>query len=306
VKKRLFVIVPCFAVAALISVVVILRVVMPRVEWVVRGTEAGMKSNVPIVFYGRVADLAGMGISSATASVRVTSFDVSLLAGRRKAGGDYTSQKHTTIECVTDDDGCFRVEARGQVLKVMSIQKKDYSTLRGESMIFPYWHGYASFHTPDPVHPATFRMRYQGDGLNGRHGDASRALVKTVRFKVPADGAEHRIDLIRGVRLEGSEGVSDLNIQVKCSIPSERGQRRYDWDLLLEVPDGGLSDAPDQGGGEYTPRYHLPMPQALPTWSGRIEKKLHIRSRNGTLDDTFHLTVYAYRDGQSLVKISAL
>jgi len=242
--------------------------------------EEGIKSNVPLRYYGKVIDQKGMGIEGVKVKVKVTAFNEVF-----NFGNNTSDQKITLLELTTDRQGLFSIaNIKGQHLGIGPLKKEgcrmedkayitsEYDPTRPD--IFPI---------PDPKSPVVFHMWKTVEAepliqvaLRYTPGGISRGYTI---------GKIYTIDLLKEKKTEGANAEGDFRIQFKRAA-QVKPKEHYEWSLVIEVVNGGIIEtddrflylAPESG---YKPHYELVMSSANPNWSSVTNKKFYLRSREG-------------------------
>ena len=115
-------------------------------ESAARVYEEGVKSNVPIRFYGKVIDQDGVGISRVQVKAKVVAFDEGFFSDLNAT----TDQKVTPIELVTDDQGQFSLEnIKGQSVNIEVIKKEGFESQLKYGKGFYYSEFHQDIHRPN-------------------------------------------------------------------------------------------------------------------------------------------------------------
>jgi hypothetical protein len=131
---------------------------------------------------------------------------------------------------------------------------------------------------PDPQNPIAFTVWK----LKGAEPMVHRELN---RIGLSCDGTENKFDILAGQR---SQGVGDIVVQfVRNPLNVIRG-KPFDWDLVLQIPHGGLAEITDLYPNEapaegYQPSMSISMAANAKNWSPSFEHSYYFTARDGQI-----------------------
>ena len=141
---------------------------------------------------------------------------------------------------------------------------------------------------PDPNNPLIFTMWK----LRG-----AEPMVHDKKFYgINPDGRIFTIDLVNKKKIEGTNALGDLRVQIQRPAKIKRGGK-FDWSLVITAIGGGvievtnasyLYEAPKSG---YQQTYEVRMAAANPNWQEQIERAFYIKSRDGKVYGHFHVNI---------------
>jgi hypothetical protein len=224
--------------------------------------------NAPIIFYGKVVDEAGLGVSDAEVE----------LVWNTVSGTSFRKLR-------TSPDGTFEIEGiNGYLLGVVEIKKEGYYTSKEDEKVF-YYGKLEDNHHPDRGVPSLFH-------LHKIHGAERLILVKR-NLKVQRDGAPLTIDLTSGALVR--EGSETLTVQCWTNDKDVSPLGHFDWRCRISINGGGLLlstnefdfTAPETG---YTNVVRFEMLREKPEgWFNRVHANLFFKTAKtnyGRLDFT--------------------
>ncbi len=228
--------------------------------------------NVEINFFGKVVDQNDKPLSGVAVQAHTREWYMKNLF--EEAG------KYTNPVTVTGQDGLFSfIRLRGDAFDIRSMTKEGYilttKTRRG------YLYGPLAHHyLPNPLFPVVFHM-WKTNG-------AVALFEVRLSLRLPQDGTPVAIDLRRNKRVTLPTEFTDLRVTLnQHAPPGQRNARTpFDWNFVLEVPDGGLVEtqdeftylAPEQG---YQPKWAVEYLKDQPNWKVRREVDFYLNNRAG-------------------------
>lgn len=219
----------------------------------------------PISFYGQCIDqnsnpVAGVDIE---ASVQQLTFD--------PTAEEMVGAKQIGVKLTSDINGRFEITGVvGTGFGIILSPKNGYMS----SSKSPKSFGQNSGSYENPI---VFRMWKKG---------GSQKLISHYisRMGIPVDGQPVQFDLLNGNRV-----TSGGQFIVSCKrdplmLPS--GNSRYNWSVILQVPNGGLITnndefmylAPEVG---YEEAYAVEMDKAATNWTRTLDQQFYIKLENG-------------------------
>jgi hypothetical protein len=221
-------------------------------------------NDVPIVFYGRLADQFGNPVVGAQIAANVRIYN-----------GVQSTVEH--LKTVSDGNGFFQIQGgKGESLGV--VPTKEGYVLATTDTYFKYSYMYADHFSPDPNNPTVLKMwKLQG---------AEPLVDISKEYKLPFTGAPINFDLVAGkiVPIGG-----DVKITVKRAAGEVSEHNPQDWSVQVEAVDGGLIEttvaesratyaAPQDG---YEPNTAFEMSTATQSWHAAVDQMFFLESRNG-------------------------
>jgi len=228
-------------------------------------------NDVPIVFYGRLADQLGGPVVGAqiAASVRIYN-------------GVQSTVEH--LAAVSDGNGFFQIQGgKGESLGV--VPTKEGYILAATNTYFKYSYMYPDRFSPDPNNPTVIKMwKLQG----------AEPLVDIGKeYKLPFTSAPIFFDLVAG-KIVPTGG--DLKITVNRPAGEVSEHNPQDWGFEIEAVDGGLIET---SGKESAITFAAPENgyQSSDTVTassnrhgiGGIQQSFFVKSRNGQVYSKVHL-----------------
>jgi hypothetical protein len=217
--------------------------------------------------YGKVVDQSGNPLA-----------EVKVVGNVDLAFGDSKAYKTTT-----DAQGLFHfLGLRGQGLGVELEKNGYYFDYMSPSADRP------NSYLPDPNNPLIFTMwKMRG----------AEPMVHDKKFYgINPDGRVFTIDLLNKQKIEGTNAVGDLWVQIQRPAKIKRGEK-FDWSLVITAIGGGvievtntgyLYEAPESG---YQQTYEVHMTAADPSWQEQISRTFYIKSRDGKVYGHFHVNI---------------
>lgn len=274
-------------------------------ETILKQYKIKMGRNVSVQFFGRVVDQNMMPIEGARVSGFVRAYDKAYLENLAPGASDKKKYGWTVV---TDANGGFTVSGyRGLSLHIEAIEKDGY-------VAPPYYeyfrlsekHFGKNIYNAREDQPVVFKMWEKGAEAG------SEGLIRQeIKISGPADGREYHIDLVSGSRVVNTQEAFDVSIKVLSASHNAHAGPQYDWSFQLTAPDGGLVStddprsfqAPEEGYASVVVSEHSVSNKK---WSRSERRRYYLRSRGGVLHAMIDVTVYAYRDGSSLVRINSV
>jgi len=239
--------------------------------------------NAPIAFYGRVIDQYGEPVPHASVSYSMIDGFLSSSPGR-----------HTTA----DERGNIVITGvRGASISV-TVRKTGYYLIPNSedrsqptsSATFGYGIGSDSYRRPPPTkeNPAVFVLHKMGEPAELIYGGPQY-------LRVDKDGNPTGLSLQTGRRGHSSE--ADVLFQRWTTDATKDKQGRFDWQLKISVPGGGIVkrespfafEAPE---APYEPVLEINMPAALgDDWRYSVSESYFVKLPNGSygrIDVTIH------------------
>ena len=239
----------------------------------------GLKDRVSMDTYGKVIDQEGQPVIGAS------------VQGKVEVSGDFIT--HMTE---TDEQGRFKfLGLQGSGL-IMHPKKEGYSydgTLRSER---------PKNYLPDPSNPLVFTMWKL-------HG-AEPMMYDKKFYGINPDGRIFTIDLVKKQKIEGTNAIGDLQVQLQRPIPIKRGEK-FDWSFAVTAIGGGvieatnavyLNEAPESG---YQPSYNVNMSAADQSWQKQIKKTFYFKSRDGKIYGRFRATIIPDYNDKSVFDVES-
>lgn len=289
------------------AVLVLRPVDIPVYEWdvILQQYNENMSNNVDIVFYGRVLDQAGGPLEGVRVAGYIRAYDEKHLENHDPGSED---QKEIDWVTTTDPRGRFVVRGiSGISLHITKFEKDGYtSTDHNEEAILMSSRLYGQFASrTEEEYPMEFRM--------WEIGQFDQRMIKhqSISASGPADGRVYCFDLVRGSHVASMNEQHDLAIRVDSKSQALDAGPRYDWSILLSVPEGGLLatdplypfEAP---AGEYHASVEITHSKTNRHWRRSDQRSYMLRSRTNNVHAAVDLTIYAYRDGNALIRIDAV
>jgi len=225
-------------------------------------------NDVPIVFYGRLADQFGNPVVGAQIAANVRIYN-----------GVQSTVEHLTV--ASDGNGMFQIKGgKGESLGIMP--KKEGYVLATTSTEFKYSYMYANHFTPDLNNPTVIKMwKLQG----------SEPLVSFNKtFKLPYTNAPIYFDLITGKTVSSGGDIKITTSRPSGEVSEHNPQK---WSIDFEVINGGFIEISDE---EWGVTYSAPDSgyQTDGTFGNNngpdlVDKAFFIQSRNGQIYSKVHL-----------------
>ncbi|MGH7943318.1 MAG: hypothetical protein ACREDS_00110 [Limisphaerales bacterium] len=221
-------------------------------------------NDVPIVFYGRLADQFDSPVVGAQidASVRIYN-------------GVQSTVNH--LKTLSDGNGFFQIQGgKGESLGIMP--KKAGYVLAATDTYFKYSYMYPDRFSPDPNNPTLIKMwKLQG---------AEPLVSINQEYKLHYTGSPINFDLVAG-KIVPTGG--DIRITVNRSAGEVSEHNPQDWSVQVEAVNGGLIEttvaesratyaAPEDG---YQPTAAFEMSTAAQSWHAAVDQMFFLESRNG-------------------------
>ncbi len=212
------------------------------------------KWKTPIRFYGKVVDENGQPVDGAEAHFSWT---------------DLSPEGTSQAVAYSDTQGLFLLEGvRGYHMTVDILKDSYYTSKEKNRTSFQYTKGDRFYHEPDSNNPVVFHLK--------KKGEAEPLIKRYSQISLPRDGSAVSFDLVGGKQSQ----VGQLGLQAWCSEKDAEG--RYDWKLIIRVPDGGITSAneefafsaPESG---YAPSLEINMPKNLgKDWKSSVEQQAYL------------------------------
>lgn len=265
-----------------------------------------MSKNEKVRFYGVVVDQDGLYLEGVGVSGIVRSYDSSYLESIVPGASDQKDQDWTAA---TDINGRFMVDGiSGISLHIRKLEKDGYIAPAYDGEVFLVSEKlYRNLvHKAQEDQPVVFKMWAKDKAQH-----AADLVQNEIKISGPADGREYRVDLAIGSCVTNTEDIFDLSVRVVSASHSSDAGPKYDWSFTLSTPDGGLIptedahpfEAPKVGYASPVVGEHSSVDKM---WSRSEQRRYYLRSRGGALYAMMDVTVYAYRDGISLVRIDSV
>jgi hypothetical protein len=220
--------------------------------------------NKPIEFYGQVVDQDENPISDAEIKVKVRHWDVKFPA----PFGDEV--RMIPVEMATDLGGRFEIhDVTGDVFDVESIRKDGYTL---------------SPKTPNGFGPSTGSFQNPVIIKMWKLGESQQLIShRLTRIGILVDGQPVQFELFGGKKVSsGGQLIMRLKREPQILPP---GNARYDWNLELEIPRGGLAvnndefmyQAPEDG---YHETFQFDMPKDAENWTTALDQQFYIQLEN--------------------------
>lgn len=226
--------------------------------------ELAEMNDVPINFYGRLADQFGSPVAGAQIAADVRIYN-----------GVQSTVRH--LKTVSDGNGLFQIEGgKGESLGVMP--KKTGYVLATTDTYFKYSYMYPDHFSSDPNNPTVIKMwKLQG---------AEPLASINQDYKLHYTDAPINFDLVVG-KIVPSGGDVKITVKRPTGIVSEHNPQ--DWSVQVEAADGGLIEttvakarttyaAPADG---YQPNATFTMSTATQSWHAAVDQMFFLESRNG-------------------------
>ena len=264
-----------------------------------------MGRNAQVLFFGKVVDQNMMPIEGVRVSGFVLSFDNAYLENLIPGTSD---QKVNEWSIITGKNGGFTVRGlRGLSLHIKKLEKDGYvAPVYGEYFRISGKHFRKDLYNPEADQPVVFKMWPKDIAEH-----SAELIQKEIRMSCLTDGREYRIDLANGSFVTNTEDIFDVSVKITSASHNSDVEPKYDWSFSLSTPDGGLISTDDlhpyeapEGG--YMSPFVSKHSSADKVWSRSEHRRFYVRSRGGTLYAIIDLTIYAYRDGKSLVRIDSV
>lgn len=246
--------------------------------------EMALENKASMDIYGKVVDQNGQPVAGAEVQASIDK-GVNLI--------DAVSEEHQTK---TDAQGLFHfLGLHGQGMGIR-LQKEGYNYDANLPSERP------SNYLPDPNTPLIFTMWK----LRG-----AEPMVHDKKFYgINPDGRIFTIDLVNKKKIEGTNAVGDLRVQIQRPAKIKSGEK-FDWSLVITAIGGGviavtnasyLYEAPESG---YQQTYELHMSAAAPNWQEQIERIFYIKSRDGKVFGHFHVNVIPNYNNTSVFDVES-
>lgn len=221
-------------------------------------------NDVPIIFYGRLADQFGNSVVGAQIAADVRIYN-----------GVQSTVNH--LKAVSDGNGFFQIEGgKGESLGV--VPKKEGYVLATTDTYFKYSYMYPGRFSSDPNNPTVIKMwKLQG----------AKPLVSINQdYRLHYTGTPINFDLVAG-QVVPAGGDIKITVNRSSGIVSEHNPQ--DWSVQVEAVDGGLIKttiaearityaAPQDG---YEPSATFEMSTAKQSWHAAVDQMFFLESRNG-------------------------
>jgi hypothetical protein len=234
----------------------------------------------PINFYGRVVDENGDTVIGAKIHFSWN-------------GISPTGTSQTDI--VSDGSGFFSLTGEQGKYLYVTVSKEGYysgGNARGEG--FEYANPANGLFTPDQGNPVVFQLRKKGAG---------EALVHGVQlFGFQTNGTVQYLDLLQGKNTLVPPG--DLAVQFTRGARND--EAKYDWSVIISVPDGGLLESDDEFMFEaptngYQPSIEIHETADNPRWTSAGKLRFYFTSRNASIYGRAEATIYPhYQKGAAI------
>lgn len=265
-----------------------------------------MERNVPVHFYGKVVDQNMKPLRDVRVFGFVRSFDTAYLEKLAPGTGEQIEYEWTVM---TDKNGVFAVRGfRGLSLHIRKFERDGYAapSYKDELFLISEKHYGKEAHKAIQDQPVVFKM-----WTKDKTDHAEDLIRREIKISGPADGREYRVDLTSGSCVTNTGNIYDVSIKVVSASLNANPDTKYDWSFSLSMPDGGLvfTDDPhpfEAPEGGYISLVISEHSSADKIWSRSEKRRYYIRSRGGALYAMIDVTVYAYRDGKSLVRIDSV
>jgi len=265
-----------------------------------------MGKNAKVRFYGRVVDQDGLSLEGVRVTGCVRSYDNSYLETVAPGASD---QKDHDWTAMTDKKGRYAVSGlSGISLHIRRLEKEGYMAPAYDSEVFLLSEKlYRNLvYKAQEDQPVVFKM-----WAKDKADHAADLIRKEIKMSGPADGREYRVDLASGSCVTNTEDVFDVSVKITSASYNADAGPKYDWSFSLSTPDGGLIstddphpfEAPEGGYASPVVCEHSSVDKM---WSRSEQRRYYLRSRGGALYAMIDVTVYAYRDGKSLVRIDSV
>lgn len=225
-------------------------------------------NDVPIVFYGRLADQFGSPVVGAKIAANVRIYN-----------GVQSTVEH--LKTMSDGNGFFQIQGgKGESLGV--VPTKEGYVLAATDTYFRYSYMYPDHFSPDPNNPTVIKMwKLQG---------AEPLVDISKKYELPFTSAPIFFDLVAG-KIVTTGGDLKITVSRPAGIISQ--QHPQDWSIQIEVEDGGLIET---SFAESRITYSAPEDgyQATDTLENNngpdlVDKMFFIQSRNGQVYSKVHL-----------------
>ena len=253
-------------------------------------------ANVPITFYGKVADQNDDPIQGAQVTMAVSARGLTPLG---------VALKEIPLEVFTDGQGQFSVSRqRGTLLAVKGFKKEGYLMNSGVERNFSYSDSSGELFKANPQQPVIFRLWKKG---------LTEPLIKRgIGGNIIADGRMYNIDLVANKISDKALSQTDLRVMVKRPAKVEPSVP-YEWTFAIEAVDGGIIEthddylyrAPNAG---YEPGYeYVTQPDAnAMKWHSNLKKKFYLKSRGGKVYASLDVEVYQQLGDMAGVSLNVL
>jgi hypothetical protein len=212
---------------------------------------------VPIRFVGQVVDENLTPVGDAKVDLQWT---------------DLSSQGTSHAHASSDQNGFFSLSnVQGKRLLVRVSKDGYYPSEQQNRLSFEFANPFEeNFYQGLQDKPVLFHLHTKGT--------AAKLVKKSVEVVLPGGDSSARIELMTG-KVSSS---GQLEVQASKPWPPRPMSPRYDWEVTLSIPDGGLVEtskefafrAPEIG---YSPTFHLNMAATVPSWGVSVEKTLYFR-----------------------------
>ncbi|MEM6886089.1 MAG: hypothetical protein AAF571_13765 [Verrucomicrobiota bacterium] len=263
----------------------------------VSGYKMGVKSNVPIVFYGKVVDEKSSPISGVEVTGLITSFDETIIDKLMSAK---TDQKITQFTEYTDNNGLFVIKnTKGNSVSIKSITKAGYQ-IGSYNQNFGYAPLMASKHQPEVKNPVIFQM-WNTENTQGLQ------LIEKFYGIIP-DSRTYTLDLINNQKLEGLNPKGHLAIRINRpagAIPRDK----YAWSFELEAIDGGLIETTDSDLvaaplDGYTSSFQCELASNAPKWRTSARRNFYFKSNDGKIYSGIKMKIISNYQNKAVAEIS--
>ena len=243
-------------------------------------------ANQQVRFYGQVIDQDGDPLPDVKVRLSLKR-TAETLPGMSRDVLDY-------IDETSDAQGLFGLTGKsGSLLLVQSLEKSGYEAPYVGNRAYWYEEIVAGRKfTPDEAKPELFRMWKKVGAERLAHADKFYGIVP--------DGRSYTVDLLNEKKIEGG-AAGDFKVSIRRPQPVATGAR-YDWGCVVEGIGGGVIEtqdefmyrAPENG---YLSRYEVNVSASDPQWSDRAQRRLYLKSRNGSVYARMDVEILAnYQD----------
>jgi hypothetical protein len=139
---------------------------------------------------------------------------------------------------------------------------------------------------------------------------AEPMIHDTKYYGINPDGRAFTIDLVNKRKIEGTNSMGDLQVQIQRPA-TIKPKERFDWSWVMTAISGGvievtnigyLYEAPESG---YQKIYSIYMTAADPNWQEQIERTFYIESRDGKIFGHIYVTIIPDYHETSFFKIES-
>lgn len=257
-----------------------------------RRTEMQQHADQPIVFYGRIIDQHGEPVPGVVVKAGIGAFGPVFRYG-------FPVLKN--VEVMSDRDGRFAITGeKGISLSVNELMKTGYAFQHLAGIDYQEYPGQFS-DSSKPYIVTAYKIDEPPPKL----------VIARIPFGFEADGRWYYLDLVNKVGHSGELG-GDLQVRFQRADDATR-TGPYDWDLTLEVNNGGgvieTADeplhyvAPQKG---YKSEWHIAYKKSDSGWKRATHRNFYLQSRHGSVYARCELDIYPFYndEGKAVIEIA--